>query len=491
MNIQTERLDNHIARLTVEVDESIWEEAKQKAARDLAKRYRIPGFRKGKAPYSVVLRYLGEAPIMESAIERLGNDVYKDVLKQAEINPYAAGSMEDFKLEPKPTYIFTVPLQPEAELGDYRAVRLEYVEPTVTDEQVNQELRRLQQSEAVVEDSVNPVRVGDRVTVDIHSEFVDDAPESAADAENPPPPKGAEFVHHHDAVLNLDPQIEPVLPGFIDAMVGAVAGEEREFELTVPADNEDYKDIAGRKVHFHATAKKVQNVTLPELTDDLAARITQDEDEPLTLLQLRIRARQNLQEDANRKAHDEYGNRVLDKIAEQATVAFPDAMVDDRIHEMIHDFDKSLRQQGITLETYQKVMGVTHEQLHEEYHDSAISSLKRSLVMGELMNAEGIQVRDEDVTAEIEKTLSQFGEQAASFRKFLDTPQQRQNIATNILYERMMKRLAKIGKGEPLDEDEPTTSPTEAGEAPTPIAETPVAESESAVHPVTDNQETE
>jgi trigger factor len=103
LNIQTEKLDNHVARLTVEIEEKLWEQAKQKAARNLSKRYRIPGFRKGKAPYSVILRYVGEAPITQSAIESLGNELYKDVLKQSDIDPYTSGSLEDFKLEPKPT----------------------------------------------------------------------------------------------------------------------------------------------------------------------------------------------------------------------------------------------------------------------------------------------------------------------------------------------------------------------------------------------------
>lgn len=232
MNIQTERLDNQIARLTVEIEGQRWEQAKQKAARELSRRYRIPGFRKGKAPYKVVVRTLGEGPIIESAAEKLGNEVYKDVLEQSDLQPYAAGSLEDFQFESKPTYIFTIPLQPEVTLDDYRAIRLDFEVPEVTDQQVNEAMRELQQQHAVIEDSDRPVQVGNRVTLDIHSEFADDpadevedADDLAEDANDPAeediegaddpaeevPQNGDAFFHRHDTELTLDPESESTL----------------------------------------------------------------------------------------------------------------------------------------------------------------------------------------------------------------------------------------------------------------------------------------
>jgi trigger factor len=238
-----------------------------------------------------------------------------------------------------------------------------------------------------------------------------------------------------------------------------------------------YKNIGGRKVHFHITVKKVQVVTLPELNDEFAANVTKDDDEPSTLLQLRVKLREDLQTEANRLAESAYGNSVLDAMVEKATVHFPEAMLVDRIHELIANFDTQLQRQGINLETYQKVMGITHEQLHEQYHDEAVASLNRSLVLGELLVKENIILREEDIEAEIEKTLAQFGEQAEVFRKFLDTPQQRSSIANSLLYERIMSRLAKIGKGESLE--------AEDAEAATIRAET-VAEEASAEAVVTE-----
>lgn len=462
MNIQTERLENHTARFKVEVEPNIWEQAKKKAARELSKRYRIPGFRKGKAPYNIVVRHLGEQPIIEDAMEKLGNEVYKDTLEKSELAPYAPGTIEDFQLEPQPTYIFTVPLQPEVKLSDYREIRLDFEAPEVVEEDVERAMRDLQQKEAGVENSELPIQVGDRVTVDIHSEFVDDPDADEEDQENSEeseqdnkntPPKGAQFIHEHDAEINLDPENEPILPGLIDALVGANAEEDVEFELTVPNDKKGYENIAGRKVQFNMTVKKVQNVTLPELNDDFAAVLTADEDEPISLSDLRVRVREGLQKEAEQKAESDYGNRILDLIVEQAEINYHDSMIDDRIHDMILDFDRMLRQQGLTLETYQQVTGVTQEQLYEQHHDEAVESLERTLVLGEVLIQENVKITRADIDAEIDTVLSQFGEQAALFRSYFDTEDQRQNIANNLLYQRIMNRLVKIAKGESLEEE--------------------------------------
>jgi trigger factor len=452
LNTQTERLEKQIARLTVQVEPSKWENAKSKAATALSKRYKIPGFRKGKAPYNIVVRYLGEPAIVEAAVESFGNEVYRDALEQAQIRPYASGSLEDFKLEPQPTYIFTVPLQPEVELGQYRDVRQDYTAPTVTEEQVDQSMRRLQQRQAVVADSENPVQMGDRITVDLKSEFADgeelsEEDDESADVAGGAPKKGDNFLHRHDAVLNLDTIVEPIMPGFSDKMVGAALNESREFELTVPSDDEEYANINGRTVQFSVTVKKIQSVTLPELNDEFAAEITKNDENPLTLTALRDRTRADLEKEANQSAQNAFAERVLDEIVSGATVAFPDAMVTDRVHEILEDLDRSLRQQGVSLETYQKVTGTTHEQLHEQYHEEAVRSLRRTLVLGELMLAERIRIVNADIEDEINRMLLQFGEHAASFRQYLNTPQQRESIANTLLYNRIMERLALIGQG--------------------------------------------
>lgn len=457
MDIQIERLENHTARLTVTLTNEALEQAKKQAATKLSDRYKIPGFRKGKAPYNIVVKYLGEGAILEEAVEVLGNKIYPEALAQSQLRPFAPGSMDDFKIDPAPTYIFTVALYPEVALNDYRSVRLDYSNPEISEEDVDKTMESIRQQEAESVENTEGAEVGNRITVDLHTEFADgeeqpdtedDTEDEGDEEETPTVYKGDEFIHRHDAAVILNPDEEPFLPGFIDAVKGKKAGEEAEFELTIPEDNEEYKTVAGRKVQFHVTIKKVENVTLPELNDEFAAKLTKDEPEPLTLEKLRNRVRENLVAEAVNKSNEAYTDAIVDKIIEGATLAYPNEMVQERINTMVGDFEERLKQQKITLELYKSVTGTGKEELEVIYRPDAEKWVKRSLVLGELVVAERLSFDNSEIDVQIDKMSEQFGEQAARFRQLFNTPQQRESIANNLLYTKLMERLAKIGKGE-------------------------------------------
>src|SRR5436190_1508775 len=191
LNIQTERIENHNARFTVTLEPSQLEQAKQQSARKLSQKYNIPGFRKGKAPYNIVLRFFGEASILEDAIEILGNDVYKQALDESGIAPYAPGQLENFEAEPEPKFTFVVPLQPTVDLGEYRSLRKEFIEPAVEDAQVDKALRQIQEDQALNEESSKPVEIGNRVTMELYGKLVG---EEGAEAES----SEAEHTHEHE-----------------------------------------------------------------------------------------------------------------------------------------------------------------------------------------------------------------------------------------------------------------------------------------------------
>jgi trigger factor len=453
LNIQTEQLDNHTARFTVEVEQERLDLAKRNAARKIAKQVRIPGFRKGKAPYHILIQNGLESQILNDAIENLSQDIYRDTLEQSDISPYGPGAFEDFKLEDSPVFIYTVPLQPTVELNDYKSVRVDYAQPEATDKQVDEALERLQEQEALVEESSQPAALGDRVTVDIHSEFVDDAPvieneERESDASPRQPAKGESYIHEHDAQIRLSDDHDPVLPGFMSALIGANLGDEREIELTAPEDDPDYEDIAGRSIKFHVTIKKIENMTLPDLNDELAARITKDEDEPLTLLQLRVRVRENIQEEMERVSRDSYATDVLAKIVDGANISFPEAMVDDQIDSMLKDLDNRLGQQGLNLDTYTKVMGKSEEDMRNDYREQSINIIRRSLALTEIVKQEDIDVSPARIDKRITEMLTQFGDQADSLRPMFDTPQMRSALQNDLTQQAALDYITAIGKGD-------------------------------------------
>lgn len=424
--------------MTVAVEPERLEKAKQKAAAQLSRRVNIPGFRKGKAPYRILLNYVGEAAIIEDAIEVLGNDIYREALAESGLDPYGPGEIEGVELENGTVLKFIIPLQPEVDLGTYRDVRVDYTAPTVDDDEVNRAMKSLQEQNAVVEESQQPVVLGNRVAMDIHSHYV-------AEEEGGEEP---EFLHEHDFSIILDQDGEP-LPGFNDALAGATVGEEREFTIDVPDDAEKYGEGAGGKVHFHATVKKVESITLPAMTDDFAARVTAEEENPLTLLELRMRVRENLQKMAEDRYKSDYADQALEAMIDAATVQYPEAMVIEETERLLEQFDQNLRQRGLTLNDYMKIIGKTKDDLLSDYRDAAVRSLKRGLVLREVVEKERVTVSEEGIGEEIDRILERFDENRRDdLRTLFLQPGMRENVRSDLMMETVLNRIVAIAKGE-------------------------------------------
>lgn len=524
MNIQTEHLEDQTARVTVEIDSARLDAAKQKAAQQISRKVNIPGFRKGKVPYRVLVNYVGEPAITEEAVELLGQEVYKEMLPQTGLDPYGPGMLTDIKTdEAVPTFVYIVPLQPSVDLAGYRSVELPYDEPEITDDSVNRALKNLQEQQAVVEESQKPVTLGDRVTLDLHSYILDDHQEEA-DATTDAAEDGAEeasteaaaveettdehdhdhdehdhddhdheheddhghshiagedgtpYIHEHDLQLVLDEDDEPT-PGFNEALVGASVGDHRQFVLTFPDDAEEYQDMAGKTVKYFVDVKKVENLTLPELTDEFAARVTADEETPLSLLELRMRVRDNLKERSEDSYRNEYVRKALDKIVEGAVIKFPEAMVADQVDSFLQDLDQRLRQQGITLQDYMKIYQKTSDDLYNDYRDSAEQTVRRSLVLREIADAEQIEITGAQVDEQIEKIVSQFDDERQDTirQMFVKQASMQDSVRSDLLRDAVLERIAAIAKGEApeLGAASAAAPVTEAAETEAPQEEEP------------------
>ncbi|MFN8447981.1 MAG: trigger factor [Anaerolineae bacterium] len=508
MNIQTERLEDQTARVTVEIDAERLDAAKQKAAQQISKRVNIPGFRRGKVPYRILLNYVGEPAILEDAVELLSQEVYTEMLPQTDLDPYGPGTLTDVKSDqPTPTFVYVVPLQPSVDLKDYRSVRLPYEPPEITDDAVKRSMKNLQEQQAVVEESHQPAALGNRLTMDVHSyilgehletdEAEDDA-EAADDHEEDHEDEhdhehdhddehdhehdhghahggdeeGTPYIHEHELQLMLDEDDEPQ-PGFSQAMVGVNVGESREFTLTFPDDAEKYEDMAGKTVKYYVDTKKIETLTMPELTDDFAARVTKDEEKPLTLLELRMRVRENMTTMSEQSYRSEYVRKALDEVVQQADIKFPEAMVADQVETFLQDFDRRLRQQGITLQDYMKIYHKTADDLYQDYRESAEQAVKRSLALREIADVEQLAVTDERVDQEIERVVGQFDEDRrdAVRQMFNAQPNMRDSVRSDLLRDEVLERVAAIAQGEA-----PTVSvPAEAQDA-APVESAPAAE---------------
>jgi trigger factor len=464
--MRVEHLENHTARLIVDVPEERLNAAMQRAAKRIAAKVNIPGFRKGKAPFGVVVNYVGRQAVMGEALEDLGNEIYRESLQAAALKPYTAGSLEDIKTEPTLQLVFSVPKAPEVDLGDYRQVRHEYTPPVITDEQVQEALESLRERYAEETEVDRPAEMGDLIKVDIRGEAIHQRGQAQPDATAEAQPaemaekqaseaeakrEGAEtFIEKTDfeILLTADPKRE-FMPNFAEQALGVKAGEARTISLSYPADHENPR-VAGRTFNITFTVKQVKARRLPELDDEFAKRASDGRAETLADLTARLRA--DLEADAKREADEAYSDLIFQKIVEGATVRYPEAMVEDYIDDILEELSQNLKQRGLSLAMLKEVQKKDDAALRAEYREAAINRLKRSLVLQALIAAEKISVSAAELDAQIESMLSSVGgmsaEQAETFRRMFRAEANRRDIGLRMVMDRLKERLIAIGRGE-------------------------------------------
>jgi len=467
LKIETQRQEDCTLNLTVEVEEERVQPALKAAARRLAKKYPIAGFRPGKAPYETILRHFGEGAVYEAALEDLGQKVYEEVLEQEQIEPYAPGQLADMQLKPM-VLKFNIPLRPEVTLGDYRALRVPYTPPSIADAAVEEALERLREHQAIIEPVDRPAALGDVTILDVNA-FINEG-------ENP-----SDFLlADKDVGALLEEDAQWPVHGFSAQVVGIRAGESRKFDLPFP---EDYPNssLRGQLGHFEVTCKEVKSRTLPEWSDDLAKEIGEYE----SLEDLRAKVREELQTRAEEDAYDAYEQQVVAQLVEQSTVQYPPVILERELDGMLEDFDSRLRQRRLTLDDYLKIEGKTKEQWREENQPRAQERLKRALVLGKVVDMEKLTVSAEEVEEEINRLSGPWGgERSAEMRRLLSTDQARGSLALDVLTDKALERLAALARGE----DVPLPGTPTAEEAQS--AETGSAEIEAVSAEATTEMET-
>jgi trigger factor len=479
LKIEKEALEDTCeVKLTVEVETEQIETAKRAAARKIAQKYNVPGFRKGKAPYEIVLRTFGEAAVLEEAIDDLGQIAYEQALKESDIDPIAPGALIDMKRDPI-VFVYNVPLRPEVNLGAYRSVRLGFTEPEVADKDVEETMERLRESQAILEPVERAAQLTDVVTLDVSGVAKPAAIEGAAAVTEPeelkseptdPESEIAESKPDENFLMDdkgvdvlLDAKLNWPVPGFADKIVGITIGEERHVEIPFPADY-DNEDLRGQIGHFDLRCTAVKSRTLPDWDDDLAKSLGDYE----SLADMRLKVRERLLDVMKRRQKEEYSKSVIDIMVAGSQVKFPPVLLGNEVHEMMNDLDRRLREQKMTLDDYMKITNTTHDKMHEELEPRAAERLRRSLVLGKLIDVEKIDVEDAAVDDRIEAMLLSLGEKPEKkLKELVKSANMRRSVQYDLLSEKAVELAIAIAKGEaaPAPVDAVTDNPEVAAPA--------------------------
>ena len=401
MSLQVEKLENNMAKLTIEVSAEELEKAIEGAFQKSKNKISIPGFRKGKVPRKIIEQMYGKSVFYEDAANDLIPDAYEKALEECTEEIVSSPKIDVVQLEAGKPFIFTaeVALKPEVTLGQYKGVEVEKADTEVTDDEVTAEIdREREKNSRTVEVTDRAVKDGDIATIDFEG-FVDGVAFEGGKGEDYPLTIGSHTF----------------IPGFEEALIGAEIGRETEVNVTFP---EDYQaaELAGKAAVFKCTVKKLQEKQLPDLDEDFVEEISEESD---TVEQYREEIKKKLSENKEAEAKNAKENAVIDAIIEGASMDIPDAMLETQQRQMVQDYAQRLQSQGVSMEQYMQFTGMTTASLMEQAKPSALRRIQSRLVLEAVVAAENIEASEEEFEEEVKTMAESYQMEADKVKELL------------------------------------------------------------------------
>lgn len=401
MKASWEKIEKNTGVLTIEVETEQVNEALNKAFKKVVNRVNVPGFRKGKVPRQIFEAKFGVESLYQDAIDIILPDAYTFALQETGIEPIARPEVdiEQFGKNQSMKLTAKVQVKPEVELGEYKGIEVEQKDVTVTAEEVDEELKRLQQRHAeLVPVEEGAAQIGDLTIIDFEG-FVD----------------GEAFEGGKAEKYSLELGSNSFIPGFEDGVVGMEIGGEKDIEVSFP---EDYhaENLKGKAAVFKVKLLEMKRKNLPELDDEFAKDVSEFE----SLAEFKQDIEKRLGERKERENQIHIEQTVIEKAAQNATVEIPQAMIDTELDNMVQDFENRLRMQGMNLDMYYQFSGQSEAALREQMTGDAEPRVRNQLVLEAIAKAEGIEATDEELDAELEKMASQYQRDASELRGILE-----------------------------------------------------------------------
>ncbi|EHJ4930561.1 trigger factor [Listeria monocytogenes] len=401
MSVKWEKQEGNVGKLTFEIEQEKVKEGLDRAFVKVRKTLNVPGFRKGKVPRQIFNQRFGEEALFQDALDILLPEVYSAAIDEAGIDPVDTPQVNIESMEKGETWVLTaeVTVKPEVKLGDYKGLEVEKRETELTTEELEAELKQLQerQAELVVKEDA-PAENGDTVILDFEG-FKDGVAFEGGQAEN------------HSLELGSG----QFIPGFEEKLVGLKAGDEADIELTFP---EEYhaEDLAGQPVVFKVKLHEIKTKEVPALDDELAKDI---DEEVETLDELKEKISKRLQEAKEESVAQAKQEEVIAKAVENAEVDIPHAMVHHEADHLMNHFAQDLQAQGLIPELYYQFTGQTEEAMHAQMEKDAEKRVKMNLVLEAIAEAENIEPTEEAIDEEISTLAEKYGMEKDAVRAAL------------------------------------------------------------------------
>ncbi len=380
--------DKNAVKFTMEFTPEEFEQAQIKVYQDAKNQFEIPGFRKGKAPRSIIEKHYGEGIFFEDAIDALFRQSYGNALAELDLEVIDSPAAEFSKIAKGEGFTVTITVDcfPIVEVKDYKGVEIEKVVQEVTDEDVENELKAVQKRNARMLLVERPAKEGDTVLFD-YAGFVGDEQFEGGTAER------------QELVLGSG----MFIPGFEEQLIGATPGEKVDVKVTFPTEYHA-EDLAGKDAVFHCLVHEIKEEQLPELDDEFAKDVSEYD----TLEELKKANRDRLESYAKSSAENQMKDAAIGKVVEANEVEIPRAMVEDEIDRMMNELNQQLRYQGITIDKYLEFTGKNMADFREEIRPEAEKAVKTRIILMGIVEAEKIEVSAEEMEKELETMAAQY-----------------------------------------------------------------------------------
>ncbi len=407
MSLQVEKLEKSMVKLTIEASAEDFEKALEKAYHKNKNKINVQGFRKGKAPRTLIEKMYGAGIFYEDAANEIIPEAYEKAVAESDLDIVSRPQVDVVQVEKGKSFIFTaeVAVKPEITLGAYKGIEAEKKEAVVTEEEVmaQVEKEREQNSRTVTIDD-RAVQDGDIAVIDFEG-FVDNEAFEGG--------KGEDYsltIGSHSFIDNFEEQL-----------IGKAIGEEIEVNVTFPEEYQA-KELAGKPALFKVKIKEIKVKELPELDDDFA----QDVSEFNTLDEYKENIAATIKANKEKELKTAKENEVVEKIIEAATIEIPEPMIDAQVSQMAEEFAQRIQYQGLSIEQYFQFTGMDSKKFMDSLRPQAVKRIQSRLVLEAVVKAENIEVTAEELDKELTDMAAKYQMEADKLKELVGEKEKEQ-----------------------------------------------------------------